>query len=93
MTRLLSIPGRRIEVEFHVAETGRFTDFPKWRGGHVAYARLALQDILVDEECLIYSFLHSSIGFFLVYGFAAIFNRKVFRKRLHAIRPSRRIQV
>lgn len=44
-------------------------------------------------KCLIYSFLHSSIGFFLVYGFAAIFNRKVFRKRLHAIRPLRRIQV
>ena len=55
VARLLAIQGRRIEVEFHIADTGRFTNFPKWRCGHAAYARLALQDILIDEDCTIYT--------------------------------------
>jgi lipopolysaccharide biosynthesis glycosyltransferase len=43
---------------------------------------------VAKRKCLVFSFLRSSVGFFIVYGFAAIFNRKVFRKRLQAIRPS-----
>lgn len=53
--RLVSIPDREVDVQFHVADISCFSAFPKWRGGYAAYARLALQDILVDEEWTIYT--------------------------------------
>ena len=53
--RLCAIKDREIQVEFHAVPVDRFSEFPKWRGGHAAYARLALQDILADEDWTIYT--------------------------------------
>jgi lipopolysaccharide biosynthesis glycosyltransferase len=53
--RLKSIPARQVEVKFHVVDTRCFSKFPKWRGSYAAYARLALQDILVDEDWTVYT--------------------------------------
>ena len=55
VTRLSEIPGRDVEVVFHSYDTSLFLSCPKWRGGYSAYARLALQDILKDEDWTIYT--------------------------------------
>ena len=53
--RLSEIPGRSIDIQFHDYDTALFSSCPKWRGGYSAYARLALQDILADEDWTIYT--------------------------------------
>lgn len=53
--RLASIPGRTATVQYHKVEVGRFDGLPTWRGGHTAYVRLMLQDILADEDFTVYT--------------------------------------
>ena len=53
--RLSEIPDRRIDIQFHDYDPVLFSSCPKWRGGYSAYARLALQDILKDEDWTIYT--------------------------------------
>ena len=53
--RLSGISDRSIDIQFHNYDATLFSSWPKWRGGYSAYARLVLQDILVDEEWTIYT--------------------------------------
>lgn len=47
-------PGKTIDVRLHPIDPSDFSALPKWRGSHVAYARLMLQDLLQDEDYTIY---------------------------------------
>ena len=53
--RLAAIPGRTATVEYHTVDVHRFEGLPTWRGGHTAYVRLMLQDILADEDFTVYT--------------------------------------
>ena len=53
--RLAAIPGRTVTVQYHKVDINRFKGLPTWRGGHTAYVRLMLQDILADEDFTIYT--------------------------------------
>ena len=53
--RLAAIPGRAVTVQYHKVDVSRFEGLPKWRGGHTAYVRLMLQDILADEDFTVYT--------------------------------------
>ncbi len=53
--RLAAIPGRTATVEYHTVDLHRFEGLPTWRGGHTAYVRLMLQDILADEDFTVYT--------------------------------------
>lgn len=44
-----------VQVHFHTVSLETFKDCPTWRGGHATYARLLLQDVLVDEDFTIYT--------------------------------------
>lgn len=46
---------KTVEVYFHSVSTEQFTQMPAWRGGYTAYARLILQDLLIDEDFTIYT--------------------------------------
>ncbi len=48
-------PGREIRVLTHALDASAYGDFPAWRGSHVAYARLALQDLLPEEDFVVYT--------------------------------------
>ncbi len=53
--RLAAIPGRAATVQYHKVDVSRFEGLPTWRGGHTAYVRLMLQDILADEDFTVYT--------------------------------------
>ena len=53
--RLSAIPGRAATVQYHKVDVSRFDELPTWRGGHTAYVRLMLQDILADEDFTVYT--------------------------------------
>lgn len=53
--RLAAIPGRTATVQYHKVDVSRFEGLPTWRGGHTAYVRLMLQDILADEDFTVYT--------------------------------------
>ena len=44
-----------VTLQFHIVSLDAFEDAPTWRGNHVTYARLLLQDILKDEDFTIYT--------------------------------------
>ena len=48
-------PGKTIDVRLHPIDPSDFSSLPKWRGNHVAYARLMLQDLLPDEDYTLYT--------------------------------------
>lgn len=48
-------PGRDIRVLPHAADVSAYKDFPAWRGNHTAYVRLALQDLLPEEDFVVYT--------------------------------------
>ena len=48
-------PGKTVEVRIHPVDQSSFRSLPKWRGNHVAYARLILQDLLQDEDYTLYT--------------------------------------
>ena len=48
-------PGKTIDVRLHPIDPSDFSSLPKWRGNHVAYARLMLQDLLQDEDYTLYT--------------------------------------
>lgn len=48
-------PGKTVEVRIHPVDQSSFRSLPKWRGNHVAYARLMLQDLLQDEDYTLYT--------------------------------------
>lgn len=54
-SRLSSIEGRSVSVVFHKVDISAFKNLPSWRGSRTAYARLLLQDILLDEDYTIYT--------------------------------------
>lgn len=48
-------PGRSIDMRLHAVDATTYGAFPAWRGNHVAYVRLMLQESLADEAFVIYT--------------------------------------
>lgn len=48
-------PAKAVDVRIHPIDQSAFRALPKWRGNHVAYARLMLQDLLQDEDYTLYT--------------------------------------